>query len=75
MRDNVERLKDIQDAIVEIEKYSVQGENAFRENELIQTWIIHHLQIVAKPLEVYLMILGQNIQKSIGVKLLILEIF
>lgn len=48
MRDNIERLKDIQEAITEIEKYSSQGETAFKENELIQTWIIYHLQVIGE---------------------------
>jgi len=48
MRDNIERLRDIQEAITEIEKYSTQGETIFRENELIQTWIIYHLQVIGE---------------------------
>lgn len=48
MRDNTERLRDIQEAITEIEKYSTQGKTKFREDELIQTWIIYHLQIIGE---------------------------
>lgn len=48
MRDYTERLKDIQEAITDIEKYAVRGEKAFFENELIQVWIIHHLQIIGE---------------------------
>jgi hypothetical protein len=35
---------DIQEAIVQIEKYTTQGRDTFAHNELIQTWVIHHLQ-------------------------------
>jgi uncharacterized protein with HEPN domain len=48
MRDDTERLRDIQEAIANIEKYSVGGRSVFDENELIQTWIIHHLQIIGE---------------------------
>jgi len=46
MRDETERLKDIQEAITNIEKYAARGEKAFFENELIQVWMIYHLQII-----------------------------
>lgn len=46
MRDNTERLKDIQEAIIKIEKYAIRGEEAFFKNELIQVWMIYHLQII-----------------------------
>ena len=42
------RLKDILDAINKIEKYSSQGNEEFEGNELIQIWIIHHLQIIGE---------------------------
>lgn len=48
MRSDHERIKDIQEAIANIEKYSIQGKTAFFENELIATWIIHHLQIIGE---------------------------
>ena len=72
MRDNIERLRDIQEAITEIEKYSTQGETIFRENELIQTWTFIIYKLLAKPLEVYLMILNLCIRTSTGEGLLIL---
>lgn len=37
MRSDLERLKDIEEAILKIEKYSVKGKLAFIEDELIQT--------------------------------------
>lgn len=48
MRDDRERLLDIQEAIERIEKYTAQGREAFERAELIQTWVIHHLQIIGE---------------------------
>jgi uncharacterized protein with HEPN domain len=48
MRDDRERLLDIQEAIERIEKYAAQGQEAFERDELIQTWIVHHLQIIGE---------------------------
>jgi uncharacterized protein with HEPN domain len=44
MRDDSERLRDILQAIERLEKYARQGKAAFEQQELIQTWIIYHLQ-------------------------------
>lgn len=43
MRDDGERLLDILEAIERIEKYTNRGRAVFDENELIQTWVLHHL--------------------------------
>lgn len=48
MRDDRQRLLDIQEAIVQIEKYTHQGRAAFDQDELIQTWVVHHLQIIGE---------------------------
>ena len=48
MRSDRERLLDIQEAIERIEKYAGQGSSAFEQDELIQTWIVHHLQIIGE---------------------------
>ena len=48
MRSDTERLQDILEAIERLEKYAVQGRRVFEQQELIQTWIIHHLQIVGE---------------------------
>jgi len=48
MRDDIERLQDIQEAIAKIEKYAVRGRQVFDEDELIQIWMIHNLQIVGE---------------------------
>ncbi|QQS45939.1 MAG: DUF86 domain-containing protein [Acidobacteriota bacterium] len=48
MRDDRERLLDIQEAIERIEKYASQGREVFEQDELIQTWVPHHLQILCE---------------------------
>lgn len=48
MRDTTERLRDIQEAITRIFKYTKAGRKAFDEDELIQTWVIHHLEIIGE---------------------------
>ncbi len=48
MRDPRERLRDILDAIAQIEKYATRGRAAFDNDELIQVWMIHHLQIIGE---------------------------
>lgn len=48
MRNNLEWFKDILDAIQQIEKYSAKGEQEFSRNELIQIWMVHHLQIIGE---------------------------
>ena len=48
MRDVFERLRDIQEAITRITKYTNQGRDAFDQNELVQTWVIHHLEIIGE---------------------------
>lgn len=48
MRNQIEWLKDIFDAVVQIEKYSLKGENEFQKDELIQTWMVHHLQVIGE---------------------------
>ena len=48
MRDDLERLRDIQEAIGRIEQHAAKGRLAFEGDELIQTWIVHHLQIIGE---------------------------
>jgi len=48
MRDDRERLLDILEAIERIEKYAAQGQETFERDELVQTWIVHHLQIIGE---------------------------
>ena len=48
MRDDQERLQDILEAIAQVERYAIQGQIAFQTDELIQVWIVHHLQIIGE---------------------------
>ncbi len=48
MRDDGERLQDIVEAIAQVEKYSIRGRQVFDRDELIQVWIVHHLQIIGE---------------------------
>jgi hypothetical protein len=48
MRNERERLLDILEAIERIEKYAEEGKDAFESNELIQTWVIHHITIIGE---------------------------
>jgi len=48
MRDDKGRIQDILDAISCIEKYTSKGGVSDREDELVETWVIHHLQIIGE---------------------------
>ena len=48
MRNQIEWLKDILDAIIQIEKYAAKGESEYFQNELIQKWMVYHLQIIGE---------------------------
>lgn len=48
MRSDLERFRDIADAIDKIERYINQGQKAFQDSELIQVWVVHYLQIIGE---------------------------
>jgi len=48
MREDAQRLRDILEAITRIEKYAARGREAFESDELIQNWIVNHLQIIGE---------------------------
>ena len=48
MRNERERLLDILEAVERIEKYAEEGKDAFESNELIQTWVVHHITIIGE---------------------------
>jgi uncharacterized protein with HEPN domain len=48
MRSDIERLKDIAEAVAAVEKYATRGRSAFEKDELIQTWVLHHLLILGE---------------------------
>jgi uncharacterized protein with HEPN domain len=48
MRDDRERILDMLEAIENIERYSGKGQAAFDSDELIQTWVVHHIEIIGE---------------------------
>ncbi|MFC1677463.1 DUF86 domain-containing protein [Planctomycetota bacterium] len=48
MRDDTEKLLDIAEAIDRIKKYSSRGRKVFDKDELVQNWIVHHLQVLGE---------------------------
>lgn len=48
MRREPERLRDILEAIAKIEEYAARGREAFDADQLIQTWIVHHIAIIGE---------------------------
>jgi uncharacterized protein with HEPN domain len=48
MRDDRERLQDILEAIERIERHAAKGREEFEKDELIQTWVVHHIQIIGE---------------------------
>ena len=48
MRDPAERLRDMLEAIEYIERYAVQGKEAFERDELIQNWMVRYLQVIGE---------------------------
>jgi uncharacterized protein with HEPN domain len=48
VRDPKERLKDILEAIANIERYAARGQEVFEQEELIQTWVLYHIQLIGE---------------------------
>ena len=48
MRRDEERLRDILQAIEKIERYAARGRQALESDELLQTWIVHHSEIIGE---------------------------
>jgi uncharacterized protein with HEPN domain len=48
VRSDGERLGDMLDAIERIQRVTVQGRAAFDADELAQTWVVHHVQIIGE---------------------------
>jgi uncharacterized protein with HEPN domain len=48
MRNDRERLQDILDAIEKIERYTPRGKQAFENDEMLQVWVVRHLQIIGE---------------------------
>jgi uncharacterized protein with HEPN domain len=50
MRSDLHRVDDILSAVAKIEKYAARGSGAFFSDELIQVWVLHHLQVIGEAL-------------------------
>ncbi len=50
MRDDRERLLDILEAIERIEQYAHLGREAFTQDELVQVWMVHHIEIIGEAI-------------------------
>jgi uncharacterized protein with HEPN domain len=48
MRDDRERILDMLEAVDSIERYAGKGREVFERDELIQTWVVHHLEIIGE---------------------------
>jgi uncharacterized protein with HEPN domain len=48
MRTDLDRLQDILESIEQIEKYANKGARVFEADELIQTWMVKHLENIGE---------------------------
>lgn len=48
MRSDLDRARDIVDAIDRIRRHTAAGRAEFDANELIQVWVLHHLQVIGE---------------------------
>lgn len=48
MRVESERVLDMLEAIERIQRHASKGRGSFDRDELIQTWVVHHLQIIGE---------------------------
>lgn len=48
MRTDRDRLLDVLEAIERIEQYAPLGKEVFDRDRLIQTWVVHHLEIIGE---------------------------
>lgn len=46
MRSDADRVEDILRAIDRIERQTATGRERFLHDELLQTWVVHHLEII-----------------------------
>lgn len=69
MKDDAGRLQDILEAVQRIEKYAGRGRAAFNYDELVQTWILHYLQIIGEAASGISPLCKPIIPKSPGARL------
>jgi uncharacterized protein with HEPN domain len=48
VRSDHQRLADILEAIERIERHTSAGRDEFDASELVQTWVLHHIQIIGE---------------------------
>jgi uncharacterized protein with HEPN domain len=48
MRSDRERLLDILEAIEKIERYASCSKQAYEHDEMLQVWLVHHLQVIGE---------------------------
>lgn len=48
MRDEKQLLRDILKSISAIQKYTSLGQHRFKSDELIQTWVVRHLEVIGE---------------------------
>ena len=48
MRDDRERLLDIVESITRIQEQAQRGKHIFETDKLVQTWMIHHIEIMGE---------------------------
>jgi uncharacterized protein with HEPN domain len=48
MRSDADRVSDILEAIAKIRERITDGMDAFQGDEMLQVWVIHHLQIIGE---------------------------
>lgn len=51
MRSDTDRVEDILRAIGRIERETAIGQERFRRDEMLQTWVIHHLEIIGEAVK------------------------
>lgn len=48
MRADRDRLSDMLEAIAKIEERTTSGKGAFERDEMLQVWVVHHIQIIGE---------------------------
>jgi uncharacterized protein with HEPN domain len=48
VRSDRERLNDLLDAIARIQRHTDHGRDEFERDEMVQVWVIHHLQVIGE---------------------------
>jgi len=48
MRNDKTYLEDILEAVNRVQKYTSKGQQVFDHDELIQNWVVHHIQIIGE---------------------------